>query len=175
MFHKILVAIDNSDICQPVFDKAVSLAKLTAANLMLLNVISPFDKQYLYPAYIYPNTAVPTLHEKVVKEYMGEWEQLKQDGIKFLSQHCQQATDLGINAEFTLQLGEPSRIICELARNWNADLIIIGRRGLTGLSEFFLGSVSNYVLHNAPCSVLTVQQPIKLNTEEPQQIQTTSV
>lgn len=66
-------------------------------------------------------------------------------------------------------------MICELARNWNADLIILGRRGRTGLSELLLGSVSNYVLHHAPCSVLTVQQPKELNTEEQQQVQTASV
>ncbi|BDA74560.1 UspA [Rivularia sp. IAM M-261] len=175
MFHKILVAIDNSDICQPVFEKAVSLAKLADAHLMLFNVISPFDEQYPYPAYINGNFIALNLHEEAMKEYMGEWEKLKQDGINFLSQRCQQARDMGVNAEFTQHLGDPSRMICELARNWNADLIILGRRGHTGLSELLLGSVSNYVLHHAPCSVLTVQQPIKLNTEELQQIQTAPV
>ena len=44
-----------------------------------------------------------------------------------------------------------------LAKDWNADLIIMGRRGLTGLSEMFLGSVSNYVVHHASCSVLLIQ------------------
>ncbi len=38
-----------------------------------------------------------------------------------------------------------------------ADLIVLGRRGRTGLAEALLGSVSNYVLHHAPCSVLVVQ------------------
>jgi nucleotide-binding universal stress UspA family protein len=33
----------------------------------------------------------------------------------------------------------------------------MGRRGRTGLSELFLGSVSNYVTHHAPCSVLTLK------------------
>jgi len=36
-------------------------------------------------------------------------------------------------------------------------LVVVGRRGHSGLSELFLGSVSNYVLHRAPCSVLTIQ------------------
>jgi len=39
-------------------------------------------------------------------------------------------------------------------------VIMIGRHGRTGLAEFFLGSVSNYVMHHAPCSVLTIQGPI---------------
>ncbi|NEO65320.1 MAG: universal stress protein, partial [Moorea sp. SIO4G2] len=36
-------------------------------------------------------------------------------------------------------------------------LIVLGRRGLGGLKEMVLGSVSNYVVHHAPCSVLVVQ------------------
>jgi phage terminase large subunit GpA-like protein len=36
---------------------------------------------------------------------------------------------------------------------------MVGHRGRTGLSEFLLGSVSNYVMHHAPCSVLVVNNP----------------
>ena len=43
-----------------------------------------------------------------------------------------------------------------MANSWQADMIIVGNRGRSGLSEFFLGSVSNYVMHHAPCSVLVV-------------------
>ncbi|MGQ9872468.1 universal stress protein [Leptodesmis sp.] len=44
-----------------------------------------------------------------------------------------------------------------------ADLILIGNRGHTGLKELFLGSASNYVLHHAPCSVLTVKLAAPVN------------
>ncbi len=52
-----------------------------------------------------------------------------------------------------------------MARNCGADVIVMGRRGHSGLSELILGSVSNYVLHHAPCSVLIVQYPVKPNTQ----------
>ncbi|MBW4604489.1 MAG: universal stress protein [Calothrix sp. FI2-JRJ7] len=171
MFNKILVAVDTHDTCQPVVDKALSLAQLTASNLMLVNVISPFDEQYP-PIYAYPNTVIPTLYGEVMKEYIQQSEKIKQDKIKFLKKLCQQAIDLDINAEFRILFGDPSRVICEIGQTWNADLIIIGRRGRTGLSELFLGSVSNYVLHHALCSVLIVQQSVKANSQELQQIQT---
>jgi nucleotide-binding universal stress UspA family protein len=174
MFHKILVAIDNTDTGRHIFDEALYTAKITGAEMMLLHVISPFDEQYTYPASIYPYTMTPNLHEEIVKEYMGKWEAFKQEGIKFLTLLCNQAIASGVTTQFTQNLGDPGRIICEMAGNWNADLIIVGRRGRSGLGEFFLGSVSNYVLHHAPCSVLTVQGSIKANTQEPQQVETIS-
>ena len=40
-------------------------------------------------------------------------------------------------------------------------MIVVGSRGLKGLKEMFLGSVSNYVTHHAPCSVLIVRSEIE--------------
>ena len=48
--------------------------------------------------------------------------------------------------------------ICQRAKVWQADLIIVGSHGRTGLSELFLGSVSNYVMHHAPCSVMVIHR-----------------
>ncbi|MEL6910326.1 MAG: universal stress protein [Cyanobacteria bacterium J06629_2] len=56
--------------------------------------------------------------------------------------------------------GQLSSTICEFAHSCQADVIAIGRRGHSGLQEMFLGSVSNYVVHHAPCSILLVQTPI---------------
>jgi len=54
-------------------------------------------------------------------------------------------------------VGEPGREICALAQEWSADLILLGRRGMQGLGELLLGSVSNFVMHRANCAVLVVQ------------------
>ncbi|GAB1544135.1 universal stress protein [Scytonema sp. NUACC21] len=166
MFHKILVAIDNSEIGQHIFDEALSLAKAVNGNLMLLHVLSPFDGTgYLNPVLLQPSGVYPTLHTEAVNKYMQQWEELKQERINMLFSFAQKANNAGVQAEVSQNLGDPGRMICEVARSWDADLILVGRRGRRGLSEFFLGSVSNYVLHNAPCSVLTVQGPIHGVTE----------
>jgi nucleotide-binding universal stress UspA family protein len=169
MFSKILVAIDNTDIGRHIFDEALSLAKTTDAEMMLLHVVSPFDEKYPQPMYVYPYTFHSTFHSEVMKKYVGQWEVLKQEGIEFLTLLCNQAIAFGVTTEFTQNLGDPGRVICDLARNWEADLIIVGRRGRSGLSELFLGSVSNYVLHHAPCSVLTMQGSIHVTTEMAQE------
>ena len=55
-------------------------------------------------------------------------------------------------------MGYSGRNIGEEAQTWSAELILVGSRGLTGLKEMFLGSISNYVTHHAPCSVLIVRE-----------------
>ncbi|MGV0027647.1 universal stress protein [Phormidesmis priestleyi] len=54
-------------------------------------------------------------------------------------------------------MGDPSEEIIRLANIYNADLIIIGSRGLTGMQRILLGSVSSQIVADAPCSVLVVK------------------
>ncbi|MDZ7958247.1 MAG: universal stress protein [Aulosira sp. DedQUE10] len=157
MFHKLLVAINNSEIGLQIFDQALALAKATNAELMLVYVLSPFDERYPNPSGISTDGIYASFTHDDVNYYLGQWESLKREGREFLTLLTNQAIAQGVNVEYTQEFGDPSLIICALARTWQADLIILGRRGLRGISEFFLGSVSNYVLHHAPCSVLAVQ------------------
>lgn len=53
-------------------------------------------------------------------------------------------------------VGRPAEELIMLARSVQADMIVCGRRGLSGLQELILGSVSNRLVHNAPCPVLVV-------------------
>ncbi|NEO26744.1 MAG: universal stress protein, partial [Kamptonema sp. SIO4C4] len=78
---------------------------------------------------------------------------------KWLSQYQHEAEKQNITVQQDVipAVGEPGPRICEAAENWNADLIIVGRMGRTGLAEALLGSVSNHVVHHAPCTVMVVQ------------------
>ncbi|MGB6295683.1 MAG: universal stress protein [Rivularia sp. (in: cyanobacteria)] len=168
MFTKILVSIDNSDMTQHVVDEAVSLAKATGGSLMLLHVISPLDEPYFDPLFMQPTILYSELHQETQKKNLSDWEKFKQDKHNWLHYLCESATSSGVKTEFTLNIGDPSNRICDMARAWDADVIVIGRRGRRGFTELFLGSVSNYVMHHAPCSVLTVQGPILSATETSQ-------
>jgi nucleotide-binding universal stress UspA family protein len=64
---------------------------------------------------------------------------------------------MGIKAEMTQNFGDPKWNICDLARTWGADLIVMGRRANYDIKDAIHGSVSNYVLHNSHCAVLTLQ------------------
>jgi nucleotide-binding universal stress UspA family protein len=156
MFHKILVAIDSSENSQLVFDEARSLARTAGAGLMLLHVLSHEEKGS--PDFSFVGLEYyPTIANELVEMHQKQWADYKDRSLEMLRSYVEQASADGVTAEFTQSVGSPGRIICELSRTWQAELIIMGRRGHSGLNELLLGSVSNYVLHHAPCSVLTVQ------------------
>ena len=154
MINKILVAVERSSNNNLVFNSAISLAKTTGATLMLLHVLSENEANYpLIPTYAY----YPIMEDRDYQIYREKFEQYKQLGFDFLQNLTAKATEAEVKCEYTQLTGNPGRSICELASTWEADLILVGSRGLRGLKEMFLGSVSNYVTHHAPCSVLIVR------------------
>ncbi|PMB49784.1 universal stress protein [Fischerella thermalis CCMEE 5201] len=159
MFKKILIALDCSEMGKHVFGQGFALAKMTGGSLLLLHVLSSEEEGSPYlPVSTFDY--YPGMWEQVSESHQQEWDKWKNKGVEMLQSFCAQANTADVNAEFRQIPGTPGRVICDLAASWGADLIIIGRRGHSGLAELFLGSVSNYVLHHAPCSVHVVQIPI---------------
>jgi nucleotide-binding universal stress UspA family protein len=60
----------------------------------------------------------------------------------------------GLDVEATTAEGDPSGVLIDMASGF--DLLVVGNKGMTGASRFFLGSVPNKVSHHAPCSLLIV-------------------
>jgi nucleotide-binding universal stress UspA family protein len=151
---KILVAADYSSANQAVFDQAVSLAKNIGATLMIMHILA--EDELNFPL-IQGFVDYPVLDDYDYELSKKMFEDDRQRGIDFLQGKAQEAQAKGVNTEFIQLTGNPGRVICEFASTWSADLILVGSRGLKGLKEMFLGSVSNYVTHHAPCSVLIVR------------------
>lgn len=151
MFNKILVALDEGDTCANLFQQAVTLAQATGAGLMLVSVLEPdYNGSFATPAYYgYP---LPLGVDNNI--WIELYREAEAKGLERLRSFTDQATAAGVPTEFTQNIGSPGRAICTLAKTWEADLIVVGSHGRKGLSELFLGSVSNYVMHHAPCSVM---------------------
>jgi nucleotide-binding universal stress UspA family protein len=164
MFHKIIVAIDHSEMGKRVFDEAVFLAKATNACLMLLHVLSPYEEGHPDLGTLASVAYYPGMDDDIVKQYLKQWESYKKEGLEQLRSYTEEAIRLGVKAELIQLTGSPAYVICDQARTWGADLIIMGRRGLSGLKEAILGSISNYVTHHAYCSVLTVHGSVNIDT-----------
>jgi nucleotide-binding universal stress UspA family protein len=155
MFKKILVAIDGSESSHDVFKTALDLAKADNASLLLLHVLS-FEEQNSL------SISMPTgleyfqaVDSKTLEIYREQWQTYEQKSLNLLKSLADRSTAEGITTEFHQIAGGPGRKICEFAQSEEIDLIVMGHRGISALNELLLGSVSNYVLHRAPCSVLT--------------------
>lgn len=159
-FHKIIASLDESELGQQVFCQALDLAQVYQSELHLLHVVPTLDPGMSTGADVfmgglsdlgsYPIFANPELWE-------AQRQALQDHARAWLVQYVEQAHSTGVKVQWRCAVGEAGTAICEVAESLQADLVVIGRRGLSGLAEVFAGSVSNEVVHHAPCSVLVVQ------------------
>lgn len=157
MFQKILVAVDQSEISQRVFQSACAIATASQGNLLLCHVLTPLGDSGPPVLALGIEGVYPGIHGEALQQYMRGLDDSENQGMSLLQSLQAEAAGLGLQAEILQSIGDPGANICNAAATWGADLIVLGRRGLSGFSELFLGSVSNYVLHHAQCSVLTIQ------------------
>ncbi|MEB3292879.1 MAG: universal stress protein [Synechococcales bacterium] len=157
MFHRILVALERSERAIPILEEAIALARATGASMKLVHVFNGFEEGYANPVYPGLDGLYAPIHDEVMKAYFEHWEAGQRVALEWLQTLASRVEQAGVPVELAEQMGDPGSQICEMAQQWEADLILVGRRGRRGITELLLGSVSNYVLHHAPCSVLTVQ------------------
>jgi len=157
VFNKILVALDRSSQAAAVFAQALELAQKQESNLMLLHCLTQ-ETQVSTGSFLGIGTLGDVnLYGSLQQQRQEQLQQEVKEVRDWLQTYCQQATTQGVSAELDCQVNDPGIKICEVAKSWGADLIVIGRRGREGLTEILLGSVSNYVVHHAACSVLVIQ------------------
>jgi nucleotide-binding universal stress UspA family protein len=153
-FNKILVPLVRSESTEVIFKQALKLAQDNNSSLMLFHSLD-WDLGEHFGSFAEIEAEVD-LSGAFIQERQEKLQQKFQETKNWLQTYTEQATAMGIPTESKCQVGHPGPLIRDLAKDWNADLIVMGRRGLNSLTEVFLGSVSNYILHNAPCSVLVV-------------------
>lgn len=158
MFQRILVAVDcDSTMAPTVLAEAEAIARAHQAELHLTCVLSPLRHGYPDPAYMTLDGAISAINLPNYEVYIDTWEESRQKAQRQLQTWVESARHEGLSTTATQLMGDPGKAICVLAQDWSADLIVLGRRGMQGLGELILGSVSSYVMHHAPCAVLVVQ------------------
>lgn len=143
----ILHPTDYSDLSQPAFDLACSLARDFGAKLVVCHV-SP-------PPLITAGEGVDVL----VDFPTGETEQMAARLKQVLPDDPQ------IHVTHELLRGDPASEIVRLADEAKVDLIVVGTHGRSGLSRLLMGSVAEGVMRKAPCPVVTVKAPAPTDQE----------
>ncbi|MEG4088484.1 universal stress protein [Microcoleus sp. Pol12B4] len=158
-FKKIFAALDDSELGHRVFTQALELALNDRAQVMLFNCVTVSTVgQTAVPIPVDLGMNVELMDQAYQAQRLRLESEVKH-ASGLLKNYCDAAAKQGLQVEFDCKMdGDPGHCICESAENWGADLIVLGRRGRTGFAEAFLGSVSNYVVHHASCSVFVIQE-----------------
>jgi nucleotide-binding universal stress UspA family protein len=160
MLQKILIAIDDSSESAKILAAALPLAENNRGQILLLHVLNPFTPHgFKTAASPLIGGILPIIDDVAIKQYLDEWKKYEQQGMERLQSYAQQANDRGIKNEVLQAYGDSGPMICETAKKWSADLIVMGRNQKSKLNELLLGSTSNYVLHNAFSSVMVIRLP----------------
>jgi nucleotide-binding universal stress UspA family protein len=164
MLQKILLAIGDSPDSAQILESGFTLAEKLGAKILILHVLDPLVPHNLSAAESpLVGGVLPMIDDRVIEQYIAAWNEHEQKGIDRLQTYAAQAKARGIKAETLQNYGDSGPLICEAAKNWSADAILMGRNQKSLLNEILLGSTSNYVVHHAPCSVIVTQLPALSN------------
>lgn len=146
MFSSIVVGTDGSETAKQAVMQAIDLAGAVKARLELVSAFEP----------------VPTSRLREEKRDVPEdiqWSiNPREDVDATLQEAAGMAKAAGVETVNTYaRQGDPADAILDVAEERDADLIIVGNKGMTGAKRFLLGSVPNKVSHHAPCSVLIIR------------------
>lgn len=139
-FRKILIAVDSEPVATHAADVGVELAQALGAEMAFVTVV---DSSLGYPA----DTGVSPDELLSVA---------KQDAKGMLDDFRQRLAQQTGAMEFILT-GSPATEIVKAAREWPADVIVIGSHGRRGVPRVLLGSVAEGVMRHAPCPVLVIR------------------
>lgn len=145
MFKKIVVAVDGSKRSSDALNAAIELQRLHESELLILSVYRLHNMWKASVTMVYPELTEST--DKALEEYARE----------VAEKSKQQAIDAGSNNVRSFFIGGgPAGEIIKFSEKHDADLIVLGSRGLSDSNKHLLGSVSHKVTSLAQCPVLIV-------------------
>ena len=154
--RSIVVGTDGSKPADEAVRQATDMASREGARLHLVTA-------YHHPQ-ILPETTIRTNDPKGVIDTgrtdggpHTETVDLREVAESVLKRAARDALSKGVEVETHAREGQPAEVIIAVANQEQADLIVVGSRGLTGIKRYLLGSVSSKVSEHAPCNVMIVR------------------
>jgi nucleotide-binding universal stress UspA family protein len=147
MYRKVLIAVDGSEISKTVFDRGMELAEKEGSQASVIAVVDT-TSMYNFPA---ANEMSPTFLSA-----QAEISKQQENTLKAFIADLKKRFDYGF--EERIKYGIPHREIISYAKEWDANLLVVGSYGKGGwISEFLFGTTSEKLLRLAKCDVLVVK------------------
>lgn len=139
--HRILVPVDFSPNSRKAVDYATAFARQFGATITFLHVI---QVNYAYG-------------EFGAIDFTALEREMRAGAEKELSGLLASTTAAGLQAASIIREGSPAKVIADVARELQSDLLVISTHGYTGLRHVLMGSIAEHVVRYAPCPVLVVR------------------
>ena len=149
MFKRIVVAVDGSKHANRAAAYAIELAELSSGRLTLIHVIAG-DASTHVPPHLRSFDRIEHASKTQEDAFRDAATEILEEARATVAEH-------DVNVDTCIEIGQPAYAIVKKAESLDADLIVIGSRGLSDLKGFLLGSVSHRVAQQANCPVLLVR------------------
>jgi nucleotide-binding universal stress UspA family protein len=144
MYNAIVVGTDGSDRAAVAVRHALNLAKMSGATLHVVHAVRPVSTSMMGAEYIDPTTIATTRSA------------MRDEGDQICARVGTEAEGERVSAEMHNVDGDPADVLITVSEDVQADLVVVGNRGMSGIKRFALGSIPNKVAHRSSCSVLIV-------------------
>jgi nucleotide-binding universal stress UspA family protein len=151
----IIAGCDLSASSDQALERAIALAELHRAKIVLVNAQT--------------DEVSPPEANNAVLEQLGEVSAaIRAKEAVQLADKLSEIQALGLRASVISRIGAPDEVLASAAHDEQADLIVVGTHGHTGIARFLLGSVANSIVRRAPCDVLVVRgEPVRAPFRKP--------
>jgi nucleotide-binding universal stress UspA family protein len=144
---KILIAVDDSPHAQAAVAWVKSMRWPAGTSMRVLSVMRP------------QVSAVSEVYVPAAPYEQAMWDEQHRhhETLAMEARRSLQAPGLTIDAQ--VLVGDPRVAIVDEARATNADLVVVGSHGRSGIAKLLMGSVAAHVVTHAPCSVVVIKLP----------------
>ena len=142
MFERIVVGTDGSETATKALRSAAQLAAQSSAELHIVSGYQPKSGLRVTGAGSGVESWQVSSTDAVDGILRDAQDLVRRDGVATVTHH---------------EEGDPAKALLTIATQVDADLIVVGNRGMKGVKRFVLGSVPNDVAHKAPCAVLILK------------------
>jgi nucleotide-binding universal stress UspA family protein len=147
---KILIATDGSEFSRAAVEKCCRMLKMS--DHPQIKVISVYEQ--MSPMATEPFAISAQYYQELTDLARKQCETYATDSAE---QIRKLVPNLNSNLETETYLGAPARVVVDEAKEWGADLIVVGSHGRGFWGRLTLGSVSDAIVHHAPCSVFVAR------------------